>query len=190
MDCEFSTLNDSDASVVYRPRQSARKPRAYRTRPKCPRSQEAPLVPHTRFFHRRVEARPARGLYGLDAAVAREEPLPSWSTTRGSSSCHGSRSPASARTSSPSSAGACPETGPSAMASPPCSSRPSSRRRATSSPSTGHRDGSALEPHRDEGATTGTERMSGCGRSAATGSKSSTAETISITPRPNRLPIY
>ena len=49
----------------------------------------------------------------------------------------GSKSPTSARTSWPSSAAACPRTGPSDTTRPPCSSRPSSRSRATPAPSTG-----------------------------------------------------
>ena len=71
-------------------------------------------------LHRRVEARATRPLHRLDAATAREEPPPSWSTTRGSSSCPGSRSPTWARTSSPSSASACPRTEPGATTQPPC----------------------------------------------------------------------
>ena len=37
---------------------------------------------HARLLHRRVEARPARQLHRMDTATAREEPYPSWSTTR------------------------------------------------------------------------------------------------------------
>ena len=114
-----------------------------------------------------------------------------WSTTRGSSSCPGSRSPTSARTSSPSSAGACPRTGPSATTRTPRSSRPLSRPRATPAPSTGHRAGSTSEPPRDADATTGTDtttsprRTSDCGPCGETGNKSSIAETTAITPRLN-----
>ena len=43
-----------------------------------------------------------------------------WSTIRGSSSCPGSKSPTSARTSSPSSAAACPRTGPSVATQSRC----------------------------------------------------------------------
>ena len=50
----------------------------------------------------------------------REKNLPSWSTTRASSSCAGSPSPISARTYSRSSAAACPTFGPSATTQPPC----------------------------------------------------------------------
>ena len=86
----------------------------------------------------------------------RRRTFPSSSTTRGSSSCPGSRSPTSGRTSSPSSADACPWTGPSATTQRPCSSRPSSRGRDTPAPSTGPPVGSASEPPRGEAAMIGT----------------------------------
>ena len=66
---------------------------------------------HARLQHRRVEAGAARQLHRMDPAEAREEPPSRGRTTPGSSSCPGSRSPTWARTSSPSSAAACPRTG-------------------------------------------------------------------------------
>ena len=80
---------------------------------------------------------------------------------------------------------ACPRTGPNASTPPPCSSRRSSRPPAIPAPSTGHWNGYASEPHRVVDATTSPKRTYGCGRSAVTGSISSTAETRAITPRPN-----
>ena len=65
-------------------------------------------------------------------------------------------SPTSARTSSPSSAAACPRTGRSATAPPPSSSRPSSRHRASPAPSTEPPAGPMSEPRRGAGATTAT----------------------------------
>ena len=65
----------------------------------------------------------------------------------------------------------------------PCSSRPSSRRRATPAPSTAPRAGSRSEPHREEDAMTGIrnepsrKRTSGCDLSARTGSERSIAES-------------
>ena len=78
-----------------------------------------PARRHARLQHRRVEARPSRPLHRLDARNCARRTSPSWSTTRGSSSCPGSRSPTWARTSSPSSAGACPGTGPGATTQTP-----------------------------------------------------------------------
>ncbi len=66
---------------------------------------------------------------GRRNCARRTSPLSS--TTRGSSFCLGSRSLISARTSSPSSAAACPTTGQSATTRPRCSSRPSSKPRHT-----------------------------------------------------------
>ena len=68
----------------------------------------------------------------------------------------GSISPTSARTSSPSSAGACPRTGPNATTPHPCSSRPSLRPRASPAPSTGHQAGSMSGPPKGADATTHT----------------------------------
>ena len=98
----------------------------------------------------------------------------------------GSRSPTSARTSSPSSAGACLWTGPSATAQRPCSSRPSSRRPATPAPSTGPPAGSMLAPPRDAGAMIGTScttnpaRTSGSGPCEKTGNAPSIARICGI----------
>ena len=64
--------------------------------------------------------------------------------------------PTSARTSSLSSAAACPRTGRSATAPPPSSSRPSSRHRASPAPSTEPPAGPMSEPRGGEGATTAT----------------------------------
>ena len=111
---------------------------------------------------------------------------PSWSTTRGSSSCPGSRSPTSARTSLPSSAGACPTTGPSAITPRPCSSRPLSRGRDTLAPSTGPPVGSMSEPPKDAADTTGTgsttsrKRTSGSGPSEEIRNAPSTARICGI----------
>ena len=71
---------------------------------------------------------------------------PSSSTTRDSSSCPGSISSISAGTSLPSPADYCPRTGRSDTTTPPCSSRPSSKRRATPAPSTGPLDGPMSAP--------------------------------------------
>ena len=89
--------------------------------------------------------------------------------TRGSLSCPGSRSPTSARTSSPSSAAACRRTGPSATTQRPCSSRPSSRRRATLAPSTRHRAGSMSAPPGGAADTTGTSSTTSPGRISGSG---------------------
>ena len=84
---------------------------------------------------------------------------------------------------------ACPRTGPSATTPRRCSSRPSSRRRATPAPSTGHRAGSPSEPPKGEDAMTGIrnepsrKRTSGCDPSGRTGSELSIVEsTLPITP--------
>ena len=99
----------------------------------------------------------------------REKNLPSWSTTPDFSSCPGSRSPTSGRTSSPSSAAACPMTGPSATTRHPCSSRPSYRLRDTPAPCTGPPVGSTSEPHKAAGATTGTSSTTSHGRTSGSG---------------------
>ena len=70
-----------------------------------------------------------------------------------------------------------PTTGPGAATPRPCSSRPSSRPRASPAPSTRPRDGPTTGPPGDAGATTGTpgarnrERTSGCDPCARTGSE-------------------
>ena len=147
---------------------------------------------HARLLHRRVEARAARPLHRLDAAVAREEPPPRGRQPEVPHPAMDSKSPTSARTSSPSSGGACPKTGSNAMAPPPCSSRPSSRHPATPAPYTGRRAGSRSEPLRDADATTDTrgapnrKRISGCGPCAETGSTSSIGKiNLPITARLN-----
>ena len=76
--------------------------------------------------------------------------------------------------------GACPGTGPSATAPPPCSSRPSSRPRDTLAPSTGRRAGPASGPPRAGAATTsarnepGRRRTSGSDPSEKIGNATST----------------
>ena len=97
-------------------------------------------------------------------------------TIRGSSSCPGSRSPISARTSWPSSDGACPWTGPSATAPRPCLSKPSSRPRDTPAPSTGRPAGSMSGPPRGVGAMIETMIST---------SRTSQAPSVQI-PRPDR----
>ena len=69
---------------------------------------------HARLLHRGMEARTARQLHRVERRNYARRTSPSWSTTRGSSSCPGSPSPTWDRTSSPSSASVCPWTGPSA----------------------------------------------------------------------------
>ena len=114
----------------------------------------------------------------------REKNLPSSSTTRGSSSCSGSRSPTWARAFSPSCAGDCPRTGPSAETSRRCSSRPSSRPHASPERSTRRRAGRSSEPPRGAAATTGVpdatsrRRTSGSGSCARTGDVLSTGDIM------------
>ncbi len=143
---------------------------------------------------------PPRGSWPLETASSdgrrscARRISPSWSTTRGSSSCPGSKSPTSVRTSSPSSAVACQQTGPSATTPPPCSSKPSSRPPATPAPSTGHRDGPTPEPPRDADATTGTrdapnrKRISGSAPSEKIGNEPSTAKLTPHHGPAERLP--
>ena len=121
-----------------------------------------------------LEPDPVLGL-GVGRPRCARRTSPSSSTIRGSSSCPGSRSPISARTSWPSSDGACPWTGPSATAPRPCLSKPSSRPRDTPAPSTGRPAGSMSGPPRGVGAmietssTTSRKRTSGSGPSERTG---------------------
>ena len=89
---------------------------------------------------------------------ARRTSPPSSLTTPGSPSCPGSGSPTRDRTSSHSSAGACPATGPGATTPPPSSSRRSSKSRALPASSTGPQLGSMSKPPGDAGATTPTTK--------------------------------
>ena len=123
----------------------------------------------------------SRLAYARLSAVATASRLPT--ATRGSNNSyttHGDTTPTSDRTSLPSAAAACPRTGPSATTPHPCSSRPSSRPRATPAPSTGLRAGSMSEPPRAAAATTATS----CSTSRARTSGSGPSEKIGNEPSP------
>ena len=135
------------------------------------------------FLHCRLEARPARQVHRVDAATAREEhPL----RGRQPEIPH----PAMDQDPQPRIAHPCHHPPPPARRldralqhHTPCSSRPSSRPRATPAPSTGLRAGSMSEPPRAAGATTATS----CSTSRARTSGSGPSEQIGNEPSIGRI---